>query len=149
MRRSAPQNSSASARANGAATESTAARTGFAYVVLGQTRPHFFDFLRSFSGASAGAGGALHVSAQMITRASAPHHAPEAAGIGDRTIQIEEGKASAFTAIALETIAIPGEKSGRRSLWEFVHKNLGRAMFVLAIADVGLGLDIALAGYGR
>jgi hypothetical protein len=36
---------------------------GFAYVVLpvvlGQTRPYFFDFLQSFSGASAGAGGAV------------------------------------------------------------------------------------------
>jgi hypothetical protein len=35
--------------------------------VLGQTPPHFFEFLGSFPGASAGAGGALHVSAQLIT----------------------------------------------------------------------------------
>jgi hypothetical protein len=62
MRRSEPQTSSARASAIGAAAKSTAART------LKQIRPHFFDFLKSLPGASAGAGGALHLSPQMAAR---------------------------------------------------------------------------------
>jgi hypothetical protein len=47
-------------------------RVGFAHVEISaglkQIRPHFFDFLGSLPGASAGAGGALHLSPQMAAR---------------------------------------------------------------------------------
>jgi hypothetical protein len=62
---------------------------------------------------------------------------------------VEEGKASAPAGYVLETITLPGDKSGRRAAWELLHKNLGRATFILAIAGVGLGLDVALADYAR
>ena len=37
------------------------------------------------------------------------------------------------------------EKSIRRSVWRFLHKNLGRATLLLALVNISLGLFMALS----